>query len=156
MIDVLEPIVKPFINCVLVQETVYPEGRKTVKDETTVVTVAPKDDIEASLKHMTKWHTIENYQDDSGKVWNVAATRTMFESFPRVFIVSTTHKTDLRVNERLAHLELFASCVHVGSQRGGHYAAYTKHKGQWYLKDDLTCVKTQFPETSGHCILFYK
>ena len=156
MIDVLEPIVKPMINCVLVQETVFPGGKKIIQDETTVVTVAPKEDIETSLKNMTKWHTIENYEDDAGKVWNVAATRTTFEKFPSIFIVSTTHKTTLTVQENLAHLELFASCVHVGNQRGGHYMAYTKHKGQWYLKDDLTCAKTPFPGTSGHCILFYK
>jgi ubiquitin C-terminal hydrolase len=156
MIDVLEPIVKPMMNCVLVQETVFPGGKKTIHDETTVVTVAPKEDIETSLKNMTKWNTIENYEDDAGKVWNVAATRTTFEKFPSILVVSTTHKTTLTVQENLAHLELFASCVHVGSQRGGHYMAYTKHKGQWYLKDDLTCAKTPFPHTSGHCILFYK
>ena len=156
MIDILEPIVKPMMNCVLVQETVFPGGKKTIQDETTVVTVAPKEDIETSLKNMTKWNTIENYEDDAGKVWNVAATRTTFEKFPSILVVSTTHKTTLTVQENLAHLELFASCVHVGSQRGGHYMAYTKHKGQWYLKDDLTCSETTFPETSGHCILFYK
>lgn len=156
LLDVLEPFVKPMTNCVLVQETVYPGGKKVTKDETTILTVAPKGDIESSLKAMTQWNAVENYQDDADKVWNVAATRTTIESFPSIFIVSTTHKTALRVKERLAHLELFASCVHVGNQRGGHYAAFTKHKGHWYLKDDLSCAKVEFPETSGHCILFYK
>jgi hypothetical protein len=156
MIDLLEPIVKPFINCKLLQETVCPSGKTVVKDETTIVSLSPREDLETSLKSMTDWNTIENYQDNDGKVWNVAVTRTIFESFPEILILSTSHKTTLTVCEQFSNYNLFASCVHIGSQRGGHYMAYTKHKGKWYLKDDLQCVETQFPETSGHCILFYK
>jgi ubiquitin C-terminal hydrolase len=105
---------------------------------------------------MTKWNTLENYQDGEGKVWNVAATRTTFESFPEILIFSTTHKRTLTVKEEFSNFKLFASCVHIGSQKGGHYMAYTKHKEKWYLKDDLRSVETLFPETSGHCMLFYK
>ena len=156
MIELLEPIIKPFVTCKLLQETVCSSGKTILKDETAVVYLAPKGDLETSLTYMTKWNTLENYQDDEGKVWNVAATRTTFESFPEILIFSTTHKTTLTVKEQFSNFVLFASCVHVGSQRGGHYMAYTRHKGKWYLKDDLRCVETLFPETSGHCILFYK
>ena len=156
MMDLLEPVLKPFVTSKLVQETVCPSGKTTLKDETSVVSLAPKGDIETSFTHMTKWNTIDNYEDNDGKVWNVAATRTVFESFPEILIVSMTHKTTVTVNESLGAFVLFASCVHVGSQRGGHYMAYTRHKGKWYLKDDLQCVETMFPDTSGHCILFYK
>jgi len=156
MMDLLEPIMKPFVTCKLLQETACTSGRTSINDETTIVSLAPKEDIETSLKTMTEWHTIENYEDNDGKVWNVAVTRTIFESFPEILILSTTHKTALRVREQLSNYVLFASCVHMGTQRSGHYAAYTKHKGKWYLKDDLQCEEVEFPETYGHCILFYK
>ncbi len=156
MMELLEPIMKPIVTCKLSQETVCPSGKTIIKDETSMLSLAPKETIEESLKDFSDWHTIENYEDNDGKVWNVAATRTIIEEFPKVFIVSLSHKQTIQVSERIGSLELFASCVHVGSQRGGHYMAYTKHKGKWYLKDDLTCVESPFPETSGHCILFYK
>jgi ubiquitin C-terminal hydrolase len=156
MLDLLEPIIKPIINCRLVQETVCTSGKNVVKDETMILTLPPKDTLEKSLEAFAEWHAIENYEDQNKKVWNVAATRTMFEQFPKVLILSLTHKQTIQVSEHLNKYKLFASCVHVGSQRGGHYMAYTKHKGKWYLKDDLQCVECEFPETSGHCILFYK
>ena len=156
MMELLEPIMKPFVTSKLVQETVCPSGKTKLKDETSVLSLAPRGDLEASLEHMTKWNTIDNYEDNDGKVWNVAATRTVFETFPEILILSLTHKTTLTVKESLGAFVLFASCVHVGNQNGGHYMAYTRHKGKWYLKDDLMCVETMFPETSGHCILFYK
>ena len=156
IIDILESITKPFIQCTMTQETVCPAGKSTMSVDTTVVTVAPKGDIEQSLEYMTGWNTLENYEDCTGKVWNVAVTRTVFKNFPKILILSTTHKATLTVKEELANYILFASCVHIGSQMGGHYIAYTKHKGKWYLKDDLQCTETRFPETSGHCILFYR
>jgi ubiquitin C-terminal hydrolase len=118
--------------------------------------MAPKGDVETSLEHVTSWQAIENYEDDAGKVWNVAATRTIFEVFPEILILSTTHKSTITVKEELANFQLFASCVHIGNQNGGHYVAFVRHKEKWYLLDDLRCVETQFPETCGHCILFYK
>jgi ubiquitin C-terminal hydrolase len=121
-----------------------------------VLTLAPKDTLEKSFEEFTKWHTLENYEDNDGKVWNVAVTRTVFETFPDVLIIALTHKQTIQVSGQFGRYKLFASCVHVGNQNGGHYMAYTKHKGKWYLKDDLQCVESDFPETSGHCILFYK
>lgn len=156
MMDALEPILKPFVTCKLLQETVCTSGKTVRKDETSVVSLAPKGDIETSLEHVTSWHAIENYEDDTGKVWNVAATRTIFEVFPEILILSTTHKSTLTVKEELANFQLFASCVHIGNQNGGHYVAFVRHEEKWYLLDDLRCVETQFPETCGHCILFYK
>ena len=155
-LDVLEPIAKPVTTCKLLQETVCPGGKNVLKDETSIITVAPKENIEESLKHLTDWNTVERYEDATGRVWNVAATRTVIEKFPHVLILSTTHKQIITVKEHLGNFVLFASCVHIGTQKFGHYVAYTKHKGRWYLKDDLSSVEVQFPETSGHCILFYK
>jgi len=156
MLELLEDIIKPLITCKLVQETVCTFGKTILKDETMVLTLAPKETLEKSLEDFTKWNTLEDYEDNDGKVWNVAATRTIFEEFPKVLIISLTHKQTIQVSEQLDKYELFASCVHVGNQNGGHYMAYTRHKGKWYLKDDLQCVESAFPETSGHCILFYK
>jgi ubiquitin C-terminal hydrolase len=156
MLELLEPIVKPLFTCKLSQETLCSSGKTIIKDETMVLTLAPKETLEKSFEEFTKWHTLENYEDNDGKVWNVAVTRTVFETFPDVLIIALTHKQTIQVCEKFNKYKLFASCVHVGNQNGGHYMAYTKHKGKWYLKDDLQCVESDFPETSGHCILFYK
>lgn len=156
LFEILEPFTKSLVTCKLIQETVCPSDKSFLKDETCVVTLTPKGDIESSILDFTKWHTIDKYEDKNGKTWNVAVTRTTFESFPKILILSTSHKTTMTVKEKLGKFSLFASCVHMGNQHGGHYAAYTKHCGKWYLKDDLRCVESQFPETSGHCILFYK
>jgi ubiquitin C-terminal hydrolase len=156
MLDMLEPVTKSFVECKLVQETVCPSGKTVCKDVTSVLSLAPMNTLEESLKQFSEWQSIDGYKDNTEKVWNVAVTRTVIESFPKIFILSLTQKKTIKVSERMGSLVLFASCVHAGSQNGGHYVSFTKHKGKWYLKDDLRCVESPFPEVSGHTILFYR
>ena len=53
--------------------------------------------------------------------------------------------------------QLFSTCTHMGSNRGGHYIAYTKHKGNWYLKDDISCNKIDSINLLDfHYIIMYK
>ena len=53
--------------------------------------------------------------------------------------------------------QLFATCTHLGSSRGGHYIAYTKHKNRWFLKDDISCNEISSINLSDfHYIIMYK
>ena len=156
ILDILEPVTKSVVECKLVQETVCPSGKTVCKDVASVLSLAPRDTLEESLIQFSKWQNIEGYKDQNEKVWNVAVTRTLFKSFPRIFILSLTQKKTIKVPEHLGPFVLVASCVHAGSQNGGHYVSFTKHKGKWYLKDDLQCAESPFPEVSGHTIVFYR
>jgi ubiquitin C-terminal hydrolase len=161
MIDILEPFTKPIINFKMVQETVCPSGKTTSEVESTVLTLGPTPsrNIEDSLKKSIDWVTIENYQDNNGKVWNVAATRTVFATFPQILVLSMTCKMNLIVPEKILEgaYTLIASCIHIGTNRGGHYVALTKHKGTWYLKDDMNVsTKSEFIQDAGHYLLVFR
>jgi ubiquitin C-terminal hydrolase len=156
LLELLEPEVKDLVTSKLLQETVCTSGKTVRKEETSVVTLAPhNENIEDAFKRFTEWNTLDNYEDDNGKVWNVAVTRTLFECLPKVLIVSVTHKTNLKIHEFLGSFELVATCVHAGNHMSGHYGAFIKHDEKWFLMDDLQYAETPFPDEGGHCILFY-
>jgi ubiquitin C-terminal hydrolase len=123
------------------------------------------------LEGMEKWCGIENFEDSKGVTHSVAATRTLFWTLPKVLILSLTVKTVVTLEEDLdltkwlhpesteckTHYKLFATCIHSGSQNGGHYSAFTKHRDQWYFKDDDAVSKVDsYPKTCGHHIMFFK
>jgi uncharacterized UBP type Zn finger protein len=161
MIDILEPFTKPVINFKMVQETVCTSGKTFTEVESTVLTLGPTPsrNIEDSLKKSIDWVPIENYEDSNGKVWNVAATRTVFSTFPQILVLSMTCKMNLIVPETILSggYTLIASCIHIGTNRGGHYVALTKHKGTWYLKDDMMVTqKSEFIHDAGHYLLIFR
>ena len=52
---------------------------------------------------------------------------------------------------------LFAMCKHHGSHHGGHYVAYTKHRGQWFMKNDGFCTKIEkYPESDYYYLALFK
>ena len=161
IIDILEPFTKSVINFKMIQETVCPSGKTTTEVESTVLTLGPTPsrNIEDSLKKSTDWNTLENYEDNDGKVWNVAVTRTVFAAFPKILVLSMTCKMNLIVPETILEgaYTLIASCIHIGTNRGGHYVALTKHKGAWYLKDDASVSKqSEFINDTGHYLLVFR
>ena len=181
LLDILEKSLSKFIKAVVygkvLQETVCPV--ETVHQyEDTPVTILYSDKpqtLEGMIKLQQNWNILSGYEDSTGKVHNVATTRTMYYEPPRVMIFTIRmygHKVNVTTPETInllpfvhekspnrfeSHYELFALCTHHGSHNGGHYVAYTKHKGQWYLKDDQRCTKVDtFPKTGYHYILLYK
>ena len=53
--------------------------------------------------------------------------------------------------------ELFGVVSHIGNLRGGHYVAYVKCQGCWYLADDPWILKVE-EEVVARCqayMLFY-
>jgi ubiquitin carboxyl-terminal hydrolase 22/27/51 len=54
--------------------------------------------------------------------------------------------------------ELFALTVHIGSLDSGHYVAYTKRNGKWYLfnDEDYEIVKESDALNQEAYLLFYR
>jgi ubiquitin C-terminal hydrolase len=61
----------------------------------------------------------------------------------------------IRINDFI--YELFATAVHTGSVSSGHYIAYTKHKGQWFIKNDtISSPIKKIPMNDYHYIALFK
>ena len=127
--------------------------------------------IESIIKSNQKWNVLEDFVDSHGNKHNVATTRTMFWTPPRILMFSIKMydaKYRVKLDEELdldpfihpdseyknkkIKYSLFAMCSHIGSTRSGHYVAYTKHKNQWYFKDDICCRKVDIMNV---CECFY-
>jgi ubiquitin C-terminal hydrolase len=138
------------------KEVVCPSGRKVVEEKMMCHFLYPQpgDDIGMVVGRMSEWGSVEGYEDDDGKRWNVAATRTMIKGQPKlvVFSMGVRNRMDvlphLVINE--ATYSLITTAVHVGVQAGGHYGSFGKHKGKWYLKDDESVRNIDFPY-KGEC-----
>ena len=121
------------------------------------------------------WATLTDFVDTKGVTHNVAATRNLYWYNPPILVFSMkmySKKFEVDVPENLDLTEythpdspyksntkytLFATCKHRGSIHGGHYMAFTKHKGQWYKKDDEQCDKIDnFPFSDTHYLVLYK
>ena len=151
------------VNFQMIQETVCSSERTKILVDNVM--------FMGSLDGIEKWSGLENFEDSKGNVHSVAATRTLFWTLPKILIISLPTKKSVTLGESLdvkqwLHPEsketltkylLYASCVHGGTQNGGHYVAFTKHRGQWYLKDDDAVSKVDtYPETCGHYVMFFK
>ena len=171
ILDVLDsslPVVKDIFNTEVIQETVYPGGRTKKKDEFTVNFLFPKpshENILDSIKDVQQWNGLEDYEDDDGVTWKASATRTLFWKLPRVMVFSLGYKMPVTLVDKFipeVHpdsphkeketYELFASCVH----NSGHYVAFTRHRGDWYLKNDGFVTKMDIPMKAHHYLFFYK
>jgi hypothetical protein len=159
----------------MIQETVCKSGR-SIKTETTPLNILYSkngETIEQSLNRHQDWSVLEGFTDDHGVTHHVATTRTLFWELPKVLVFTTRmygEKVRVKVSENLnmrpflakgsptteTDYQLFACCKHHGSVHGGHYVAYTKHKGQWYIKNDGLCMKTELPREDFFYILLYK
>jgi len=159
-----------------VQETVCKSENSKKFEESTVQILFPnnKTDLLDILRDHQKWNVLEGYKDSKGVTHHVATTRTLFWYPPPVLILSFKMyggKSMITLNEDLdiaefVHPEsehrnnkysLFAMCKHHGSHHGGHYVAYTKHRGQWFVKNDGFCTKiNEFPKTDYYYLAFFK
>ncbi len=147
----------------MLQEVVCKTG--TVKTEvlTTVLSVtAVAETLGECLTRSQSWTTVLGYTDTGGTTHNVAAIRTTFHRVPKFLVLSLNQKTFITVSELLNinktyEYQLVASCVHMGSEHGGHYIALVKEDSEWVLKDDEASFKLEsFPCRHTHYILVYK
>jgi ubiquitin C-terminal hydrolase len=158
----------------LIQETICPSEKSKKGEKTNIHMLFPDKDkstIEEIISINQKWNVLEGYIDSKNNKHNVASTRTLYWTCPKVLIFSIKmydskyrvtlpeildinpyiHQ-DSPIKNKAKKYYLFAMCSHMGSTRGGHYVAYTKHREQWYLKDDTSCCKV---DDINLCDYFY-
>ena len=161
--EALMCILDPDPECIkgqMLQETIC-RGGKTVKTiNTGIITLTSQKTLEESLKILVDWSAFSNFEDDDGKIWNVAATRTIFSVFPKVLILTMNHKVNIKITETILgdRYHLCAAVVHFGTQNGGgHYCAVIKEDEKWYVLDDELCQELAegLPLEGGYDILFY-
>tara|TARA_R110002072_G_scaffold142663_3_gene288055 strand:- start:446 stop:988 length:543 start_codon:yes stop_codon:yes gene_type:complete len=177
MIDILDetvPIVKKIFYGRKVQEVVFPNGTSKTFDNFSVNILFPtkqSQTISELVENSQEWQGIEKYQDDDGKVWDAAATRSVFWELPKTLAFTLGIKASIKLEEQLdmkkyihpespqtnTSYELMATCVHRGGHSSGHYIAFTKHRGQWYLKNDTLVQKIDtVPLHANHYLFIYK
>lgn len=179
LLDILDKPLSPFLRKVfygdMIQETVCPsETTKRFESSPVTIIFTQKETLEEALSEHQSWSVINGFEDSKGKIHHVATTRTLFWDPPSILMLSFkmyNHKHNITVPEQLdlspwihtkapngpsREYELFATSTHHGSQYSGHYVAYVKHKGQWYLKNDDLCMKTIFPSKGFHYFVLYK
>jgi ubiquitin C-terminal hydrolase len=167
LLDLFEKELKELIsntfNINLVQDTICKSEKSRKRENTNFMMLTPKKNnqtLEEMLTLNQNWNVLEDFVDSKGVRHHVATTRTLFWKLPRVFVFSISmynEKINTRLNEEIdlapfIHPDskykstnnkyyLFAMSAHMGSTRGGHYISYTKHKDNWYVKDDISCSK---------------
>jgi len=163
IIDILEqsvPIIKQWFYGKKIQQTIWPGGKSERTEDFSIhILCSQPISLEDMLRDSMKWNPITDFIDDNKKVHNIATTRCVFSELPKVLIISFDKKSHVDVAEKLTinqfEYSLIASGIHVGVQGGGHYLAFTKHKGKWYYKNDDFIAERQLPSRTGHYVLVY-
>lgn len=157
IIDILEnsiPEVKQMFYGTLNKDVIYPGG-KSHSDETMgplMLTCTKNCSLQDLIKDHLSDTVLEGYQDDNGKTYNVAVLKQTIAKKPPILIFCINmfiRKKNINIPQIYENYVLYACCLHMGSTRGGHYVAFTKHKNKWYLKDDTTVREVKHPPESG-------
>ena len=178
MLDILEKdmpdVIKKLMYSEMIHTTKCKSGTSVIRDSTCIQLLMPTksgDTLTSLLNAQQEWNVFRDYEDSEGVTHNVAASRTQFENAPPILVFSFAmydSKKRIHVDENLDmrpfmtkpandRYVLFGTCVHQGVSGNGHYVAYTKHKGQWYLKDDDVVTKiNEAPLVGCHYLVFYK
>lgn len=167
LIDTFEASLgKEFVRTVFngkeVQEVTYPKGvSRKERDITTIIVMptAQNQSLEELMKHREGLDAFSGYTDDDGNTWHAAVTRTYITRFPETLIVSFSQyasKYTIRVPKQYNGYALFGLVIHYGTTRGGHYAAYVKHRGVWRYIDDDTVMEREPDEAGEYYLAFYK
>lgn len=136
------------------QVITYPKGTTRRENEFMSLFVeSPKQLIEYS-----KYHILDDYEDDDGKKYNAAALQTLIKTTPHCLTVAFTQKCPVEdIPEKFEGMHLFAVVIHWGMSRGGHYAACLKHRGKWRVIDDDSVSEVDTPPPHTPCSMaWYK
>lgn len=163
IIDIIEttlPIIKEWFYGKKIQEVVWSGGKSSTEELFGMhILTSNGDNMKTMLENSFKWNIIENFIDENNKIHHVATSRTLFSKFPKVLIISFDKKSMLTAAENINldgnEYKLIASGIHVGNQFSGHYVSFTKHKGQWYYKNDEFVSQKSLPSYAGHYVLIY-
>jgi len=132
------------------KEIVYNGGTSLSHENFNAVMLTPRSraDLSNLLADYTSDTVLEGYTDNKGTKHHVSVMTQKISHTPSVLTFCFTmylRKYKTRLHEKViinnVKYVLYACCVHMGTVRGGHYCAYTKHKGEWWLKDDNISIK---------------
>ena len=163
IIDILEiarPEIKYWFYGKKVQETIWPGGKSSNEEDFSVhlITSSGKN-MGEMLSKSTDWNTLENFEDNEGKVHNVATTRMLFSKLPQVLMISFDTKSHVQIIENILidkfEYNLIASAVHVGHQHDGHYVSFVKRRNKWFLVDDDSIREHDLPDEAGYYFMVY-
>ena len=91
---------------------------------------------------------LTDYMDDSGNKYMCSVLKTSTTHVPPVCVFCFNmylQKVAVQIPENLIingmHYDLYALCEHVGNRNHGHYRAYIKVGGKWWLKDDDVSIE---------------
>ena len=163
IIDILEreiPEIKTWFYGKKVQQVVWPEGKRNTEETFCMHLVnSNSKDLGEMLEKSTGWNVIENFEDDNGKVFNLATTRTIFSKLPKILMISFNSKSHFKVVERLFidnfEYNLLSSAIHMGIQYDGHYVTFSKRRGVWHYINDEFTQESPLPAEAGHYVLVY-
>jgi ubiquitin C-terminal hydrolase len=115
--------------------------------------------METMLLKSTDWNTIENFEDNDGKVHHVATSRSVFSKLPQVLMISFDSKSHIKIIENLLiqdyEYNLISAALHVGHQNDGHYVSFVKHTDKWYYINDDFVNEANLPNSGVHYVLVY-
>ena len=115
--------------------------------------------METMLLKSTDWNTIENFEDNDGKIHHVAASRSLFSKLPQVLMISFDSKSHIKIIENLLiqdyEYNLISTALHVGHQNDGHYVSFVKRRNKWHLIDDETIKQHDLPDEGGFYFMVY-
>jgi ubiquitin C-terminal hydrolase len=163
IIDILErsqPIVKDWFYGKKVQEVIWPGGKSRIEEPFGIhILTSNGNQLKTMLEDSFKWNIIENFEDKDNVIHHMATTRILFSELPKILIISFDKKSNLYISENIfldkSEYKLIASGIHIGHQDEGHYVSFTKHKGQWYYKNDDIVIQKNLPDFAGHYVLIY-
>ena len=157
IIDILEtavPRVKKMFYGTLSKDVIYPGGKSQNNEVFGPLMLTCNKNC--SLEDLVKDHladtVLEDYQDESGRKYNVAVLKQTIKKKPPIMIFCINmfiQKHLIKIPHEYQNYVLYACCMHMGSTRGGHYVAFTKHRNKWYLKDDENVREVSHPPESG-------
>jgi len=134
------------------QETIYPDGMSTVKNQftTLIMDVGEPASLKDLIDDREEPVGIADYVDGDGKKHNVAAIRTRVTKWPKVIIFSFSmydYKFPIEIPLEFEGRKLFACVMHQGARQGGHYALLVRRYDKWYIKDDASVQEIPNIET---------
>ena len=83
------------------QETIWPGGKSSDEETFSVHLITSSNNMETMLLKSTDWNTIENFEDNDGKIHHVAASRSLFSKLEATLKI---------VNDSQLHDEFFHHC----------------------------------------------
>jgi uncharacterized UBP type Zn finger protein len=159
MLDLFDQtLIKSIFGGRVTQETLCPSGKSKLEEDFYSIVLYPSRNCSVSeaLEEHQKYVTIPEYTDAKGKTHHVSVSRTLLTRVPRVLIVTLQGRRLIRLEDQLCGKELFALICHVGDESGGHYVAFTKHKSDWFYKNDLHVTTEAPPEWAYYYLAIYK